>query len=179
MVGISKLKFTGLQREILEFLFRNPLTSFNGRELAKKLKVSPTAISKAIKFLVKTNFIILEKNIRLSIKLNRENEKVLQLKRVYNLESVYTSGIVDYLSDNYPGTVIILFGSYSFGEDIENSDIDIAVIGTWDKGLIFDAFESKLQRNINIQFFIDFKAVPKNLLESFANGIVLKGAMKL
>ena len=45
-----------------------------------------------------------------------------------NLEKIYGSGIVDFLSNKYnrPKS-IILFGSFSKGEDIENSDIDIAV----------------------------------------------------
>ncbi len=54
---------------------------------------------------------------------------VIDLKRVENLKMIYESGIVEELSERFLGGVIILFVSYSYGEDIVRSDIDIAVIG--------------------------------------------------
>ena len=43
------------------------------------------------------------------------------------------------------GSAIILFGSYSRGEDIASSDIDIAIIGAKKKESSFFQFEKRLK----------------------------------
>ena len=49
-MDIYKLKFTKLQQEILRFLFLHTGKKVNQKNIADNLKVSPTAISKSIKF---------------------------------------------------------------------------------------------------------------------------------
>ena len=130
MVELYKPKFTRLQEEILRFLFVKVGMVFNAHGLAKNLKVSQTAVSKALKGLVKANLLDVEKDKesgRFSIELNKDNPSVFYMKRVYNLYALYESGLVDFLEDKFPGSVIILFGSYAFGEDTVDSDIDIAL----------------------------------------------------
>ena len=127
---IYKLKFTILQEEILRFLFIKRGRVFNARTIAQALRVSPTAIAKSLNTLEKKDLITVSKESgRLSIELNKNNPLVFSSKRVENIKLLYESGIVAYLSENFPGTTIILFGSYSFGEDTINSDIDVAIIG--------------------------------------------------
>jgi len=71
-----------------------------------------------------------------------------------------------------------LFGSYSRGEDIENSDIDIAIIGR-KKQIDLTEFEKILNRKINIITFNNFKEIHKNLKENLFNGITLTGGIEL
>lgn len=175
----NKLKFTKLEQGILDFLFRNPTTSFNGKELAKSLNVSQTAISKASRRLVKLELIKLDKKIQLSIKLNRENKKTFILKRITNLKELYVSGLISILEKKFPGVTIILFGSYSYGEDTEESDIDIAIIGYKEKNIDLVQIEKYFQKELRLHFFKDFNSIPKNLKENIFNGITLKGAIKL
>lgn len=170
----NKLKFTKLDNEIMEFLFRNPTTSFMGKEIADKIKVSQTAVAKSINRLSKIGLVIREKKIVLSIRLNRDDKDLFDLKRVYNLKSIYSSGLTSKLSKDLPGSMIILFGSYSSGEDTEESDIDIAIIGYNEKKIDLTKFESKLQRRIQVHFFNNLKNIDKNLKESILNGITLK-----
>ena len=179
---IYKLKFTILQMEILRFLFIKFGMSFNERGLANHLDVSPTAISNALEKLEKGNLILVKKDKeskRLSISLNRDNNKVYNLKRVENLKLIYESGLAEFLSDNFPGSSIILFGSYSYGEDNINSDIDIAIIGAKEKEIDLTRFHKLLGRPVMLNFYEDFKGIVKNLKDNLCNGIVLEGAIQL
>jgi len=179
-MDIYKLKFTRLQNEILRFLFIKSGKLFNLRRIALSLRVSLTAVSKALKDLEKENLITVTKDPdskQLSITLDRENEKVIFLKRLENLRLLYESGFIDYLYDAFPGSTIILFGSYSFGEDIYDSDIDLAIIGKKEKELDSTKFEKILEREIILNFYDDFENIHKNLRLNIANGITLKGAL--
>ena len=175
----NKLKFTKLENEIIEFLFRNPTSIFNGKELANSLNVSQTAIAKSVKNLSKLELLIVEKKIILSIKLNRMNKEIFTLKKIFNLKEMYSTGLVSNLSDVFAGATIVLFGSYSHGEDTEGSDIDIAIIGYGEKKLDLERFEKKLERKIQLHFFKKDNEIHKNLKENIINGIILEGAVKL
>ncbi|MEK6914898.1 MAG: nucleotidyltransferase domain-containing protein [Nanoarchaeota archaeon] len=182
MVNIYELKLTNLQQRIMRILFVNAGKSLNALNIAKEIGVSQPAISKALPFLVKKDFIKLEKDKnsgRLSIQANRENHKIMQLKRADNLKLIYESGLADFLEKEFAGGTIILFGSYSRGEDVFNSDIDVAVIRRKDKKINLENFENVLKRNIHLNFYDSFKNVHKNLKENLFNGIVLYGGIEL
>ena len=178
-MDLNKLKFTKLEEDIIEFLFRNPTTTFNGKELAIKLKVSQTAINKSVRRLTKIELLELKKNVLLSIRLNREDKDIFNLKKIFNLKEIYSSRIIEYLSEEFPSSTIILFGSYSNGYDTEESDIDICLIGYNQKSLNLKVFEKRLQRNVQVHFFKDINHADKNLKENLINGIVLAGAITL
>ena len=180
MVNIGKL--TNLQQEILRLLFIKSGQQLNALAIAKALKVSQPAVSKALPPLTKKELIKVEKDKesgRLSIELNRDNHKVTQLKRADNLKYIYESGLADFLEKEFAGATIILFGSYSRGEDIINSDIDIAVIGRNDKQIDLTKYEKELERRVNINFYDSFKIIHKNLKENLFNGIILAGGVEL
>ena len=182
MVNIYELKLTNLQQEILRLLFVKAGTSLNALNIAKALGVSQTAVSKALPFMIEENLIIAEKDKnsgRFSIELNRNNHRLMQLKRVDNLKLIYESGLADYLEVKLAGGVIILFGSYSRGDDIFNSDIDIAVIGRKDKPLDLEEFEKVLEREINVNFYDSFKKIHEHLKNNILNGIILVGGVEL
>ena len=156
--------------------------SFTERSLANNLEVSPTAVSNSLKKLEKDNLITVDKDKesrRLSISLNKENSYVFNLKRAENLKLLYESGLPSFLAENLPGCTIIVFGSYSRGEDTINSDIDIAIIGSKEKDLETIKYSKLLERPISLNFYKDLKNVDKNLKENLCNGIVLQGAMSL
>ena len=179
---MTKLKLTLLQQDILEFLFANAGESFTGRAIANSLKVSQPGVSKSLPYLEKLGLITIQKDKmskRLSIALNRDNSLVIGLKRANNLKQVYESGLAGFLEDNFPGANIILFGSYSRGDDTTTSDIDIAVIGRKEKEVVLNKFVKILERVININFYDSFKNIHKNLKENLFNGIVLVGGIEL
>lgn len=181
MVNIYKLKLTCLQQEILRLLFIKVGKTLNARAIAKSLNVSQPAVSKALPKLEKEELIILSKDKeskRLSIELNRDDHRVVWLKRADNLKQIYESGLVQFLYNNFPETTIILFGSYSNGQDVITSDIDLAVIGS-KKNINLQKYENILERTININNYESFKKIDKHLLDNILNGILIKGAVEL
>lgn len=182
MINIYKLKLTNLQQEILRLLFIKAGTPLNQRRIAQTLKVSQPAVIKALPKLEEENLIKSKQDKeskRWSIELNRDNQQSVWLKRTDNLKQAYESGLVQFLYDKLPGATIILFGSYSAGEDTINSDIDLAVIGTKSKDIDINKFEKALERTIIINYYNSFKDINKPLLNSILNGIVLKGSVEI
>ena len=181
-MDMYKLKFTTLQEEMLRFLSIRSGASFTARAIARHLRVSPTAIAKSLKRLEQEEMIKVNKDKeskRFSIQLNKDNPLTYQFKRADNLKLIYESGLLEYLSETLPAATIILFGSYSFGEDTLNSDIDLAIIGAKQKEVNLDKFNRLLERNVSINFYPNLKDVNKNLKENILNGIVLKGGIQL
>jgi len=177
-----KLGLTILQQEILRFFFIKSGMSFNARGLARHLGVSQPAISKALPLLEKKGFIKVEKDKeskRLSIELNRDNPLVIGLKRAENLKMIYESGLAEFLEGKFPSCIIVLFGSYSYGEDIVRSDIDIAVIGAKQKELDLENFDKILEKEVRVNTYGHFKDINKNLKSNIFNGIVLIGRINL
>ncbi len=182
MINIYKLKLTILQQEILRILFIKSDSSLNQRNIAKFLEVSPPAVMKALPGLEKNNFIKIiqdKESKRWSIKLNRDNHKVLQLKRADNLRQIYESGLADFLEKEFAGATIILFGSFSRGDDTNSSDIDLAIIGRKEKYIELSEFNNAFERKIFLNFYPSFKEIHKHLRENIFNGIVISGGIEL
>ena len=178
----SAKKFTKTEEEILIFLFAHPTTSFRGRVLAGRLKQSAPGVIKSARNLEKMSLLKISKDFSLSIGLNRENKEIFTLKRINNLSLLYKSGLVSFLSGRFPGSAVLVFGSYAYGEDTEGSDIDLAVIGYPEKeleGKSLMPYEKSLERNVHIHFFRSLKEISKNLKENLINGVVLDGVLKL
>ena len=100
-----------------------------------------------------------------------------QEKKIFNLLKIYESGIINYLYDYYSPSAIILFGSYSRGEDISTSDIDIGIITPKKNQPELKNFEKKLKRKVNLSLFVK-KEVSEEFFTNIINGIVLKGVLK-
>ena len=182
MININKQKLTSLQQDILRALFKKAGNPLNQRQIANYLKVSSPAIMKALPQLERMDYILFRKDKetkRLSIEVNKGNHRVMQLKRADNLKQVYESGLSDFLEKEYAGAAIILFGSYSRGDDLVNSDIDIAVIGRKEKEIELKGYEKLLERRISINYYESFEKIHKSLKENLANGILLVGGFQL
>lgn len=179
-MDIYKVNFTTLEEEIFSLLCINAGQKLSQREISIMLQVSPTAISNSIKKLKENKLIKLEKTKTINfISFNRENRRAMELKRTLNLKNIYISELSDYLEENLPGSTIILFGSYSRGEDIFSSDIDIAVIERKEKLLELEKYEKILKRKINLNFYNSWKDIHKHLKNNILNGILLHGSIEL
>ncbi len=190
------IKWTRLQAEIFRFLSIKAGQSLNLRGIARSLKRSPTAVSQALNDLEKEGLVKIKKaeNMNLlSIEFNRDNPRAIELKRVENIKLIYESGLAKFLEESFPGCTVILFGSYSRGDDFfggdgdiwidkgegHRSDIDIAVIGSKEKQLKLGEFDKKLERTVFINFYPSFKEIHKHLKDNILNGIVLSGSIDL
>jgi len=182
MVDINKLKLTALQNEIFRLFCMKAGDSLNQRETARILNVSAAGVSKALKLLEEERLIKVKKDKSMNltlIELNREDHKVIQFKRVENLRRISGSGVIEFLEEKFPGSTLILFGSYSYGEDTVKSDIDLAIIGANQKEVNLEKFERLFEKEIRINFYKNWKEIHKNLKNNLFNGIVLFGGIEL
>ncbi|NQU78801.1 nucleotidyltransferase domain-containing protein [Candidatus Woesearchaeota archaeon] len=177
MVDTYKLKLTSLQAQIFQLLCKRVGVRMSQREIALDLDVSATAVGKALKGL---DFVDADRSSKLNLTLVQlmRDKKFVELKRAENVRQIYSSGLCDYLENKYSGSTIVLFGSYSLGEDTVKSDIDIAIIGGKEKKLDLVGFEKELERTIVVNYYSNFK-IHKNLKQNIFNGIVLQGQVEI
>ena len=150
-----------------------PTNTIHLRELSRQTNLSmPTIIDITTK-LEKQNLLSIQKTVPLTIVKANLNEEFTWRKRLNNIEQLYESGLIQELKKSHP-RAIILFGSYSKGEDTEKSDIDIAIIGK--TTIDIRSYEDILKRKISIHT-IHWTDTPKEFKENLYNGIVLDGAM--
>ncbi len=154
----------------------------NQRTIATLLQVSPPAVAKALPLLEREEMILVKRDKKMNlnlVSLNRNLQSVLQYKRSENLKLLYELGLVLFLEDSFPGSTIILFGSYARGEDTTKSDMDIAVVGAKQKKIDLSKYEKIFEREIRLQFYTSLKEIHKELRENICNGIVLVGSIEL
>ncbi|MEK6906149.1 MAG: nucleotidyltransferase domain-containing protein [Nanoarchaeota archaeon] len=169
------------KKKVLELFFDNPTEQFYLRQISRKTKIAVTSVRKYLNELLSEKMIIkINKWIYPSFKANRDSDDGIFkfYKKLNIIERIYSSGLLDYLEDKCMPNSIILFGSASLGEDIENSDIDIFVESD-EKKLLLDEFNKKLNRKINIFFEKDFSRLNKELKNNISNGIKLRGYLKI
>lgn len=163
------------REKILEYYFDKVSSRINERMLAKEIKTSHTSVSIVSKELIKKKLLIVEKDsIQNKLGLNIENKEVIFYKRIHNLKRIYHSGLIEYLESIYemPKSIVV-FGSFSFGEDNEKSDIDLAIQTKLQKNVDLTQFEKKLNHKIDLFFLTE--NLPEELKKSIYNGVVLKG----
>lgn len=164
--------------KIIDLIFQFPEKWIHLREIARKCKISPNSVRKYVVELKKKGIIEQKKEANMIlIRANIESEAYKREKRIYNLRNIYSSGVVDFLYKYYNPKAIVLFGSYSRGEDILRSDIDIGIITNNEKRPDLSTFEKKLSRKIELSLFTR-KEVSKEFFNNIINGIVLKGFLK-
>jgi len=166
------------KRLIIETVFDDPDRVFHLRELAEEINLSPSTVSRLVKELQKHDILTVNKSsIKMEIKASKK-PAFTQIKRSYNLMKLEKSGFLKELENKAFADAIILFGSYSRGEDKKDSDIDIAVVNGRETDIKTAGFEKKLGRKLNIHN-INLNDVETNFVETLANGIVLRGYLEI
>jgi predicted nucleotidyltransferase len=175
------MKLTILQQEIFTLLCKKTGEKINQRQIAKLLRATPTGVAQALQEMERSDIAKIEKSKTMNLNLVslHRTQEVLGLKRIENLSQIQHTGLAVFLEEQFPGTTIILFGSYSRGEDTTTSDIDIALIGGKEKAVDLVHFERHLERKININYYDSMRSINKELRENLCNGIVLAGAIEL
>lgn len=161
-----------INNKVFVYFCMNPHSSGHIRELARTLNISPPTCIELIKELEKAD-LIKKRKIGKSILISPNlTDKFIFYKKWVNLFLFIDSGLVQKILKENPGTFVI-FGSYSRGEDIEKSDIDIAL------DIDFKHDLSKYEKILNrkIQIHLTSKNMPKNLIENIRQGILIEGVM--
>jgi predicted nucleotidyltransferase len=137
--------------EILNLLFTYPIKNFSYRDIERNTNVSIGTISKYINNLVKKELIKIDKRNNANyVSANIENSKFIDLKKVNNLKKLIQSDLINFLEENLRPDSIILFGSYSKGEDSKDSDIDLVIINGRKILPNLSKFEKYLKRKISL-----------------------------
>jgi predicted nucleotidyltransferase len=166
-----------ITQKVLSVFFENPSRTFHLRELSRLLRKSLPTVMTATDELAKEQLITKTKgSVMTTLTANRDKEQFIRKKRLYNLESIYESGLLEALKKAYnnPKT-IVLFGSFSRGEDIEKSDIDIAVNTSKKPNATFQPSEAKLKRPVSVHPF-EFDHLNTEFRTNLMNGLVLEGS---
>ena len=157
---------------------KNPTKPYQIRELSKEIGLATTSIKLHLKELEKNNFIKHEKvGVYKAYKANFNDENFKFYKKLFNLTTLKECGLINELEKQLSPDVIILFGSYSKGEDIENSDIDIFALAK-EKAMDLKKYEKSLGRNIQLFFSEDLNKLPKELFNNILNGVILNGFIR-
>ena len=172
--------FTEVNNKILQFFFRHPSKTFYLRDLARQTKLSPAGALKSLRRLEERHLVIREKTRATdNFKVNLESKEFRNLKWLYNIYSIKSSGLNDFLNEKYGfPEAIVLFGSYSKGGDVESSDIDLAIITKKELSLDLSKFEKLLERKI-VLHELNLERVSKEFLNNLVNGIVMEGYLKI
>lgn len=140
--------FTSKNRiKILRFLFFETEET-HLREIARKLKISPSAVKRELENLEKIGLIKKQKN---KIKLNKKNNIAEDLKNIFIKTDYIVYPIKEVLKDKRIKYSLI-FGSFARGEFNEDSDIDLLVVGNVSLSEIYKALkpaESRIRKEIN------------------------------
>jgi len=139
---------------IAKFFLQHPYREVYLRELAKALKLSPFATKRYLDLLLKNNLVEEERKANLRyFKANSSSLFYKHLKMAMTLKEIEESGLITFLQETIPNTSsIILFGSTAQGDDTEESDIDLVVIGKKISPPL-GRFREVIQRDINLHIF--------------------------
>lgn len=170
-----------IKQKIKEYFFTNPTSKLRVREIERLLKLSLPSVIRYSKELQKENILTTIKigNVVFYTGNRADNNFILE-KKLFNIKLVYDFGLIEFLKIELNNPVIILFGSYSKGEDTENSDIDLYIQTPSKKEISIKKFEKVLKRNIQIikhKSIFDIKNL--NLSNNIVNGIILNNYIEV
>ena len=164
----------GSNVRVLEVFFREPTSIHFIREIGKKIKLAPTSVRNNMKEIEKMQLIEIKESKPFNgFVANRENEKFLFYKKVYNLYTLYE--LQEKLIESFHPRAIVVFGSYSRGEDVESSDIDLLILSKTKKEINLKEFERKLLRKINVIIVDSLNKFDKPIQKKIRNGFTLYG----
>ena len=176
---------TTIERSVLEVFFAYPNTLFTVREVSRLRKITHPTVARCLQTLNKLKVVVgvSQKNKtgvwnNILWKANTSDERYKQRKKMFNLEQLYCSGIIEKIASDTSPNAIVLFGSYRRGEDMEESDIDLFVVSK-EKKITLNGFEKKLHRKVNLTFETNPAALNKEFLNNIINGIVLYGYIEV
>jgi predicted nucleotidyltransferase len=165
--------------KILQAFFDFPRRNLQVREISRLIGLAQPSVVLHLARLAKEGFVIREKkSIYFSYRANRDNEMFKLYKKMFLFVRLEECGLLDYVYDSCMPDSIILFGSASKGEDIEESDIDIFVQAR-EKKTNLDKYEKILNRKITLFFKEDFSKLSNELKNNILNGQVLRGYLKV
>jgi len=168
------------KERIKEFFFINPNAKLRVREIERTLGIPLPSVIRYCKELVKEEILKIVETGNVIFYTASKSEKYVLEKKLYNIKRLYECGLVNYLKEKLSNPTIVVFGSYSKGEDMENSDIDLYIETPSKKEVSFENFEKILNRKIQVFRHKSIKKVKNiHLSNNILNGIVLNNYIEV
>ncbi|MFH1972536.1 MAG: nucleotidyltransferase domain-containing protein [archaeon] len=173
------MKTNNIKERIREYFFVNPTTKLRVRQIERNVKVPLPSVIRYTKELEKEKILKTTKIANIvTYSAQRTSKELLMEKKLYNIKSLFS--LTNFLIEELSNPVIIVFGSYSKGEDIEKSDIDIYIETPEKKETVVKKFEKSLNRSIQIFMYKSIDKIEnKDLANNIINGIVLNGYLEV
>jgi len=121
--------WNGTPARLLVFFFEHPTGTFYESEVRRQVRISAGAVNKHLKSLAEHGYLTSERKGNMNFyRLNRTSGMVRDMKAAWNMSLPLAGKLKDAAREL--DVKIYLYGSTARGEDIEDSDWDILVIGT-------------------------------------------------
>ncbi|MEK6824686.1 MAG: nucleotidyltransferase domain-containing protein [Nanoarchaeota archaeon] len=170
-----------IKDRIKEYFFVNPTVKLRVRQIERELKNPLPSVIRYTKELEKEK--ILKKSEIGNVVFysgDRSSKNFLLEKKLFNIQSLYSSEMIDFLIMELSNPAIIVFGSYAKGEDVENSDIDLYIETPSKKEIKLEKFGKILKRKIQIFFYKNIHEIKNiDLANNIINGIILNGFIEV
>lgn len=170
---------------VLYWFFAYPAKEISLNDLTKFAGISKTTANKIASQLARSGFLKINAVGKVwRISCNQQHQFNTARKIPHNLELVYESGILQKILSIIPNArSIILFGSYRKGDDLDTSDLDIAVetLDDEETKIIHIGAIPKLgyRRNVQVNLLkFSRSKIDLNLFSNLCNGIVLYGFLE-
>ena len=178
-------EFTINQQKILDVLFTYPTTLFSAREIARITQLTHPTVLEALHILNTFGLALRVAKENISKigattlwKAEQTTAKYKLYKKIENLKKIYFSNLIEKIAQEISPNAIILFSSYSRGEDTEKSDIDIFVLSK-EHTINLKKYEKIFHRKINLTFENDIKKLNTQFLNNLINGVILYGYLEV
>jgi predicted nucleotidyltransferase len=159
---------------VLSVFFLEPTSVHFIREIGRRINLAQTSVRNNIKELEKQGIIKKNKSKPFNgFSANRQSDEFIFYKKVYNFYN--TKKIKEAILEITEPKSIILFGSYSRGEDIENSDIDVIIISKVKKNIDLSKLEKELHRKVNFMIIDSLNKLDEPLRKNVQKGWVIYG----
>lgn len=166
------------REKVLGIFYEFSAKKFTVREISKLAKIPRATAHKILVGLKKEGMVDGE---------GRASGSRLFLSRKvgYFIDKIVSSGLVDFLVEEFVPSAIVLFGSVRKGDSEKESDVDIFVESAIDEGetkamgLDMGKFERRIGHKVELFVKPSIKDFHDGLINNIANGIKLYGSLKI
>ncbi len=167
------------EKEVMELFFENPTREWHFEEVVKETKLARSKADNWLKRFIKKGLI---KRIKVKGKMpyylsNYDSSEYKNMKKIFALNKLHDSGLLNHLDSLKKAETVILFGSFARSDWYKGSDIDLFIYGD-PEGLKIADYEIKLHKDIQLFVCQDKKELEKlgkPLIRNIIKGNLLKG----
>jgi predicted nucleotidyltransferase len=164
---------------LLELFFNNPTREWHFEEILLDAGIARSKASRWLKSFANERLIKKVKEIgKMPYYVgNYDSPSYQNKKRLYALNRLYESGLLNHLSSLKKASSVVLFGSFTRWDWHKSSDIDLFVYGD-PVGLKIREYELKLHRDIQVFACKDkseIKKLGEGLIRNIIKGDLIKG----